>query len=61
MSSFKMGQQMQLLSKCLEVSIAKRSLMDREAIEETETFSIDRGAIEKLLRLRLKEAAELDR
>ena len=35
-----------------QVSIAKRSSMDWGAIEETETFSMDRGAIKKLSRLR---------
>ena len=43
------------------MSTAKRSSMDQGAIKQVETFSMDRGAIEKLLRLRLKEAKELDR
>ena len=33
----------------------------REVIEDIKTFSMDRGAIKKLLRLRLKEFEELDR
>ena len=45
----------------IEVSTAKRSSMDWEAIEETKTFSMDRGAIEKLSRLQLKQAEKLDR
>ena len=46
---------MQLSSKCPEVSTAKRSSMDRRAIEEIETFSMDRDAIKKLSRLRLEK------
>ena len=56
---------MQLLSRCPKVSTAKKKLDGsrsyRKAIEETKTFSMDQDDIEKLSRLRLKEAKELDR
>ena len=47
---------MQLLNRCPEVSTVKKKLDGsrsyRAAIEKTETLSMDRGAIEKLSRLR---------
>ena len=65
MLSFKKGQQMQLSCRCPKVSTAKKKLDGsrscREAIREIETFSMDRGAIENLSRLRLKEVEGLDR